>query len=125
MDIFNPNRSAPLYALAQDTDAAGNLPGSVICAACTVPVLVLSGFALMAVIPVTVIAAHMVRNSRSHTLRWPAAGLVAAYALPLIYWLARPDGAASLTKDLHPASLSLIVAMSLLFLSRIYKNLRA
>jgi hypothetical protein len=76
---------------------------SVIICALLVPVMIVGGFAMLAVIPVGIVVHFTVRDPRLRALRVWAALLVAAYAIPLALWGALPDRAPSLTKDMHPA----------------------
>lgn len=86
--------------------------------------MVLGDFALLAVIPVSLVLVGALRESRARALRWPAVLLAAVYATPLAIWLLRPDGAESLSKDIHPAFVALIVAASAVVLVRIWRSRR-
>ncbi|GGS65892.1 hypothetical protein GCM10010176_005490 [Nonomuraea spiralis] len=77
-----------------------------------IPVMILGGFALLAVVPVTVVLAGALARVRDRAVRWAAVAVALAYAVPLVGWLVRPDGAPSLSKDMHPAFAALIVAAS-------------
>ncbi|MFI6734933.1 hypothetical protein ACIBI9_18555 [Nonomuraea sp. NPDC050451] len=77
-----------------------------------VPVMVLGQFALLAIVPVTIALVGALLHARDRMVRWAAALLALAYAIPLVVWLTRPDGAPSLSKDIHPAFVALIVAAS-------------
>ncbi|MFI6316496.1 hypothetical protein ACIBG8_03205 [Nonomuraea sp. NPDC050556] len=81
---------------------------SVIVSAWAVPVMVLGQFALLAVVPVVI----AVVRARDRAVRVAAALLAVVYAIPLAVWLIRPDGAPSLSKDIHPAFVALVVAAS-------------
>ena len=83
------------------------------------PALVLSGFALVAVIPVTVLVISAFRNGKARGLRWYAALVGVLYAAPLLIWALNPDRAQSLTKDMNPVFLWLIVAASAVLLIKI------
>ncbi|WP_378740579.1 hypothetical protein [Nocardia brasiliensis] len=52
------------------------------------------------------------RDTRRRALRWWAAALAAAYAIPLILWAIGPERAPSLSKDMHPLLAALIVAVA-------------
>jgi len=93
------------------------LPVSI--SAWSVPALVLSGFALVAVVPVTVLVISAFRSAKAKGLRWYAALVGALYAAPLLIWALNPDRAQSLTKDMNPVFLWLIVAASALLLIKI------
>ncbi|MFI9228330.1 hypothetical protein [Streptomyces rimosus] len=77
-----------------------------------VPVMIVGQFALIAVVPVAIATTGALRYGRDRAVRRAAALLAVAYATPLAVWLARPDGAQSLSKDMHPAFAGLIVAAS-------------
>ena len=81
--------------------------------------LVLSGFALVAVVPVTVLLVSAFRNAKARGLRWYASLVGALYAAPLLIWALNPDRAQSLTRDMNPVFLWLIVAASALLLIKI------
>lgn len=49
------------------------------------------------------------RNSRLRALRWWAAALAAAYSTPLALWAIGPDRAPSLSKDMDPVFVAVIV----------------
>ncbi|QIY58785.1 hypothetical protein HEP86_35320 [Streptomyces sp. RPA4-5] len=77
-----------------------------------VPVMVVGQFALLAVLPVVIVLVGAHRSLRDRAVRWAATLLAVVYAAPLAVWLARPDGAQSLSKDMHPVFAGLIVAAS-------------
>ncbi|MBU2666151.1 hypothetical protein KOI35_21870 [Actinoplanes bogorensis] len=83
---------------------------SVAISAWSVPVLVVGQFAMVALIPVLIVLITVLRDARLHALRWWAVALAAVYATALILWAALPDRAPSLSKDLHPATATLIIA---------------
>ena len=89
-------------------------------AAWSVPVLVLAEFALLAIVPVAAILIGTLINARARALRWWAGLLAAVYLTPLAIWLLREDGAQSLSKDIHPVFVGLIVAVSIAFLVKVY-----
>jgi hypothetical protein len=71
-----------------------------------VPVLVLGGYAMVAVLPVVVVAAGILCSAdlRSRLpFRLGALGLGSAYALALTLWLTAAEPAKSLSDSLHPA----------------------
>jgi hypothetical protein len=86
----------------------------------TIPVLLIGQFALLAVVPVVVVLVSTFRNAGMRAMRWWAVGLAVVYAIPLAIWVLRPDRAQSLSKDIHPAFVALIVAVALAFLVRLY-----
>ncbi len=95
------------------------LPRSVTISAWAAPLMVVGDFALLAVVPVALVLSGALRDTRLRSLRWPAAVLAAVYTTPLVIWLLRPDGAQSLSKDIHPGFVALIVAASALVLLRL------
>ncbi|MFJ9682592.1 hypothetical protein ACIRP2_31755 [Streptomyces sp. NPDC101194] len=52
------------------------------------------------------------RHVRDRAVRGAAPLLAVAYLIPPAVWVVRPDGAQSLSKDMHPAFAGLIVAAS-------------
>ena len=93
-------------------------------AAWSVPVLVLGLFALVAAVPVAILVIASLADARVRALRWYTGLLGALYATPLVVWLVRPDGAASLSKDIHPVFVGLIVLASAALLAKIYTRRR-
>lgn len=88
------------------------IPLAVTVSSYAVPVMVLGQFALLAIVPVAIALVGALRHARDRAVRWAAALLAVTYAIPLVVWLTRPDGAPSLSKDIHPAFVGLIVAAS-------------
>ena len=93
-------------------------------AAWAVPVLVLGQFAMLAVVPVAVLVIGALVSARARALRWWTGLLALLYATPLIIWIVRPDGAQSLSKDIHPVFVALIVLGSIALLAKIYTRRR-
>ncbi|MFI7422640.1 hypothetical protein [Nonomuraea sp. NPDC049684] len=89
---------------------ARRTPVAVSVAAWAVPVMVVGQFALLAVVPVAIVLVGALRHVRDRLVRWAAVLVALTYAAPLAVWLARPGGAPSLSKDMHPAFAVLIVA---------------
>ena len=90
--------------------ATRRTPRSVLISAWAVPVLVLGQFSMLAVAPVALILVGTLRHPSLRPLRPYSAALAAIYATPLVIWIRRPDGAQSLSKDMHPMFMVLIVA---------------
>lgn len=90
---------------------------AVIISAFAVPVMVVGQFAMLAIIPVAVLLTGTLRAARFRALRWWAAALATAYAIPLAAWAIGPDRAPSLSKDMHPALAGVIVAASIAFIA--------
>lgn len=78
-------------------------------AAWAVPVMVVGGFAMLAVAPLVTLAVTVLRRSRDVPLRGAAFALVALYGSGLVVWALRDDPAPSLTKDLHPLHAAAVV----------------
>lgn len=88
-------------------------------AAWSVPVLVLGQFAMLAIVPVAAIVIGSLVSARARALRWWAGLLGILYAAPLAIWILRPDGAQSLSKDISPVFVGLIVAASAVLIVKI------
>lgn len=99
-------------ALILEDGHAHPRPLSVLISAWAVPLLVAGQFAMLAVVPVAVVVITTFRNPDLRAFRGWAAGLAAAYALPLALWAIGPDRAQSPSKDMHPAVAALLVAVS-------------
>lgn len=95
-------------------------PKKVLISLWAIPVLMIGQFAMVAIVPVTLVVIGTLRDARMRPLRWWAAGLAVAYATPLAVWALRADPAPSLSKDIHPVLLGLVVAVAVAFLIRIY-----
>ena len=90
--------------------ATHRTPRSVLISAWAVPVLVLGQFSMLAIVPVVLILVGTLRHPSLRPLRPYSAALAAIYATPLVIWILRRDGAESLSKDMHPVFMVLIVA---------------
>ncbi|MFC9976674.1 hypothetical protein ACFVH6_37820 [Spirillospora sp. NPDC127200] len=88
------------------------LPRSVTVSSWAVPVMIVAQFAMLAIVPVAIALVGALRRTGDRAVRGAAATLAVVYAVPLAIWLVRPDGAQSLSKDMHPAFAGLIVAAS-------------
>ena len=93
-------------------------------AAWSIPALLLGGFAMIALVPVLVLLIAGFTDPRARFLRWWALGVAALYSIPLVILTVRPDPAPSLTKDMHPVFLVLIVAAAAALLVRLYTRAR-
>ena len=89
-------------------------------AAWSVPVLVLAQFAMLAVVPVVVLVIGSLVSARARALRWWTGFLALLYATPLVIWALRPDGAPSLSKDMHPVFVVLITLAAIALLAKIH-----
>jgi len=108
----------------QTSAKTGRAPKSVLISLWTIPVLMIGQFALVAVVPVVLVLIGTLRDARIRPLRWWAVALAVAYATPLAIWVLRPDGAQSLSKDIHPVLLGLVVAVAFAYLIRLYTRKR-
>ena len=98
------------------TRAARSVPLSVTISAWAVPVMVIGQFALVSGVPVLIALVGALRRVPDLAARTAASLVALAFATPLTIWLTRPDGAQSLSKDMHPAFAALIVTASAAFL---------
>ena len=99
-------------------------PASVTISAWAAPLLVVGDFALLAVVPVVLVLVGALRDPRVRSLRWPAGLLTAVYATPLAIWLLNPNRPESLSKDIDPVFVVLIVAASAVVLLTLYTRKR-
>ncbi len=99
-------------------------PRALTISAWAVPVMVLGQFALLAAIPVAVALIAALTRVRDRAVRGTAGLLAAAFAIPLVVWLVRPDGAQSLSKDIHPGFVALIVAASAALILALHRAAR-
>jgi hypothetical protein len=97
---------------------------AVIISAYAIPVMVVGQFAMLAIIPLAVLLTGTLRAARFRALRWWAAALATAYAIPLAAWAVGPDRAPSLSKDMHPALAGVVVAASIAFIAAYYVTRR-
>jgi len=100
------------------------VPLSVTISAWAVPVMVIGQFALIAGVPVLIALAGALRRVPDRAVRQTATLVAVTFAVPLTVWLTRPDGAPSLSKDMHPGFLALIVAASAAFLVTLHRARR-
>ncbi|WP_067473490.1 hypothetical protein [Actinomadura hibisca] len=105
--------------------AGRRIPLPVAVASWTVPVMVLGQFALLAGIPAVVALVGAFRYAGDRAVRWAAVLVAVAYAVPLVVWLVRPDGAQSLSKDIHPGFVGLIVAASVALIVSVHRARRS
>ncbi|GAA5063550.1 hypothetical protein [Nocardia callitridis] len=85
----------------------------VIIAAWAVPVFIIGQFAMVGILPVGITLIGTLRDTRDRALRWWAAAIAVAYAIPLALWAIGPERAPSLSKDMHPVFAVLIVVVAL------------
>ncbi|MET7302104.1 hypothetical protein [Embleya sp. NPDC005575] len=99
-------------------------PRAVTVSAWAVPVMVLAQFALLAGVPVVIALVGALTRIRDRAVRLAAVLVAVAFTIPLTVWLVRPDGAQSLSKDIHPAFVGLIVAASAALVLTIHRTRR-
>ncbi|OKI06243.1 hypothetical protein A6A06_37735 [Streptomyces sp. CB02923] len=104
--------------------APRHAPLSVTIASWAVPFMVVAQYALIAGVPVAIALVGALRHVRDRAVRLAAVLVAVSYAVPLAVWLIRPDGAQSLSKDMHPGFAGLIVAASALLLATLYRARR-
>lgn len=85
-----------------------------------IPVLLLGQFAFLAVVPVLIAVVFTLRDARSRALRWWVGALALVYAAPLLMWAVSPDRAESLSKDISPIFVALLLAFSTALLINIH-----
>lgn len=113
-------RPAATSTTISTTSGARRISRPIIVSAWAVPVMVLGQFAFLAVIPVAVMVTQAFRDPASRPLRWWVGTLGAVYAAPLFLWILNPDRAESLSKDIHPMFVGLIVAAAAAVLLKIH-----
>ncbi|WP_331770146.1 hypothetical protein [Embleya sp. NBC_00888] len=119
-----PSNVVSASPTSPENGAARRIPRAVTVSAWAVPVMVLGQFALLAGVPVVVALVGALTRVRDRAVRAGAVLVTVAFAIPLTVWLARPDGAQSLSKDIHPAFVGLIVAASAALIFTLYRARR-
>ncbi|MFI6389730.1 hypothetical protein ACIBHY_31930 [Nonomuraea sp. NPDC050547] len=99
-------------------------PLAVTISAWAVPIMVIGQFAMLAVIPVVIALVGALRSGHDRLVRWTAAAVAAAWTIPFVIWQARPDGAPSMSKDIHPGFVALIVVASAALILAIFRARR-
>lgn len=95
-------------------------PRSVIVSTWAIPVMVVGQFAFLAFIPVAIMLINTFRDARSRALLGWVGALGVVYAVPFLMWVLNPQRAESLSKDIDPVFVGLIVAVSAVVLHRIH-----
>src|SRR5688572_8790712 len=75
------------------------------------PVLVLTGWALVAAVPVVLMTWGTWTDKRVRALRWWSGLTALLYAIPFVQYLLRTDPEASMSSMLHPA-MGIAIALS-------------
>jgi len=86
-------------------------PRYVTWSAIVAPVLVLTGWALIAAVPVALMTWGSWTDRRVRALRWWSGLTALLYAIPLVQYLLRTDPEASMSSMLHPA-MGIAIALS-------------
>jgi len=86
-------------------------PRYVTWSAIVAPVLVLTGWAFMAAVPIALMTWGTWTDKRVRALRWWGGLTALLYAIPLVQYLTRTDPAASMSSMLHPA-IGIAIALS-------------
>lgn len=95
-------------------------PRSVIVSTWAIPIMVVGQFAFLAFIPAAIMLNGTFRDPRSRDLRGWVSALGIVYAVPFLMWVLNPGRAESLSKDIAPVFVGLIVAAAALVLLKIY-----
>ncbi|MEV0262568.1 hypothetical protein AB0I49_14625 [Streptomyces sp. NPDC050617] len=103
---------APTTGTDPHTPRTPRVPRALTISAWAVPIMVVGQFALLASVPVVIALVAAFARVRDRAVRGAAGLVAAAFAIPLMVWLVRPDGAQSLSKDIHPGFVALIVGAS-------------
>jgi len=109
-------------AYAPVTTTTRRNPRYFLTSAWSIPILVISQFAMLAIIPVALVLFGSLRDARLRAIRPWAIALGVIYATPLVIWLIRPDGAESLSKDMNPIFAVLIAVTAVIVLIRTNKR---
>ncbi|MFD9947832.1 hypothetical protein ACFWYW_11090 [Nonomuraea sp. NPDC059023] len=99
-------------------------PLAVTISAWAVPVMVIGQFAMLAIVPVVIALVGALRGAHDRLVRWTAAAMAASWAIPFAIWQVRPDGAPSMSKDIHPGFVALIVVASAALILAIFRARR-
>ncbi|MFJ7423242.1 hypothetical protein ACIQXD_32260 [Streptomyces uncialis] len=101
-----------------------SVPLPVTVASWAVLIMIVGQFSLVAAVPVVITVFGALRHVPDLAVRWAATLLAGTYAVPLVVWLTRPDGARSLSQDMHPVSFGLIVAASAAVIVALHRTRR-
>lgn len=117
-----PSTASAVLPPARPTAASiKRAPRYVVVSAWAVPVMVLGQFAFLAGIPIGLMVSGSRRDPRLAALRRPTLLLAASWLVPLALWLLGPDRPSSLSKDISPLSVGVIVAASAVVLLTLYR----
>jgi len=104
--------------------SARKAPGHVVTSAWAIPVMVLTGWAFFASIPVAALTVATWRDARVRALRWWASLTAALYAIPFTGYLMRTDAEASMSDLLHPGMGLAIAASAAVVIVKLFKSHR-
>lgn len=90
----------------------------------SVPVLILTGFALLTTLPIALMSFAVLRDAGVKALRWWVALTAGLFAIPFAQWLLRADPGASLSSMLHPVMAAAIVLSALVVIAKLIKTHR-
>ena len=124
MENTIPTATTPNPKTARVRKTVRGLLLYLVISAWAIPAFMLGQFAMLAIVPVSLVVFGTIRSPHRKELRWYTAAVAASYATPLIIWILRPDRAQSLSKDIHPSLVALIIAASLVLLARVYTKER-
>lgn len=89
-----------------------------------VPMLILTGFGLVATLPIVLMTYGVLRDIRVKALRWWVGLTAGLFAIPFAGWLFRNDPEASLSSMLHPVMAGAIVLASLVVIAKLIQSHR-
>ncbi|UJW86894.1 hypothetical protein [Devosia sp. SL43] len=84
-----------------------------------IPVLILTGFAMVSTLPVVLLVVGVLRDTRVRPLRWWVALTSGLFAIALINWALKGDFGISLTSTLHPILAGAIVLSALVIVAKL------
>ncbi|OEO30004.1 hypothetical protein VW23_023325 [Devosia insulae DS-56] len=99
-------------------------PRYVTWSAIAAPVLVLTGWAFIAAVPIALLLWGTWTDKRVRALRWWSGLTALLYAIPLVQYLLRTDPEASMSSMLHPAIGIAIALSAVVVVLKIFKNHR-
>lgn len=100
-------------------------PRYVTISAVAAPIMVLTGWAFFASIPVALMTWGTFTDKRIKALRWWSGLTAALYLIPFVQYLMRTDPEASMSSMLHPAMGIAIAAAAAVVVLKIFKSHRS
>lgn len=88
------------------------------------PMLVLTGWAFVAAVPIVLLTWGTWTDKRVRALRWWSGLTALLYAIPFVQYLARTDPEASMSSMLHPAMGVAIALSAAVVVLKIFKSHR-